>query len=282
MLKSLFCLGLAASLLLGGATAQAPEKPAATGFQAAFEDYQKGKDVRDALDRVIANETASAKERFNAAYLAAVIALDAGRVDDAFAMLDKAEKVVASQPQTSIRRAEAQIAKGDPKAAQKSLDKAAKEMMGKKGDLVKRLALTQASCDAALGAPQRAVERLEKFALGAGKNDWEVALALGRHYEMLDKPKDAIAAYERVIAADPKIDPFGGLIAYQRAAALAIGSDGGSYGKPDLAKVAVERYDIFTARAAANGIAKDVVDQAAQASDVLKSFVLRRKGGDAK
>lgn len=267
---SVFAVIMAAAII-----AQEPMKRPAT-FADIFAKYEAGEDVTAEFKAIAADEKADAKDRFNAAYISGVIALEKADADLALKCLDQAEKIRAKEPQVAIRRAEALSMKKSFKDAQKSLDLAAKALMGKKSALHVRWALAQAGLDLAQGLYERAAERLEAVTKLV-KDDWQVYYDLARAYEALDKPKEAVQNYEKVIALDPKKDPFPGLIAYQRAAALSVSSDGSSYGKPELAKAAVQKYRVFLYRAAKNNMPDDLVAQTRQAVDVLENFVLSGK-----
>lgn len=268
LLFGLFC----AVIVFSSPTAFSQTKSA---FAAAFEKYQAGEDVASEFARIADDTTIDTKDRFNAAFVAAVIAIDGQKADDALKHLDAAEALKAGQPQTAIRRAEALTLKKEWKEAQKCLDRAAKSIVAGKKDLSLRLTIAQAELDSAQGMNDKAIQRLEKVAKSA-KDRWEVFYNLGRYYEALDKPQDALENYEKVIALDPKTDPYPGIYALQRWAALAMSSDSGSYGRPELAQKAVDRYDAFLKRAEKNRVPEALCEQTRQASDVLKSFVLSK------
>ena len=258
-------------LAAGFAHAQAAGEP--IGFDAVFARYQKGEEVDADLAKVISLTTLPVPQRFNAAYLLAVIMLDRGMPDQAIANLERCDALQGGQAQVSVRRAEALTALKDFKGAQKAIDKAAKSLVGANSEITMRLALAHAELDAAQGNALKAAERLEKMAK-TKKGLWEVWFNLARYYETLDRPSDALDAWEKVIGLDPKADPFPGVVALQRWAALSMSSDAGSYGKLALVKKAIERYDQFLSRAKANRVPEKLEAATQQAVGVLKQYVL--------
>ena len=248
---------------------QETEVQKSDAFQEAWEKYQLGKPDTDLFARILADESAPEKDRFNSAYLLGVIALSKKQYDECIGHLDVADKILDNRPQVSLRRAEALIGKTDYKAAAKVLKKCKKKIK-KKSPLFPKLHLALARIDENTVGTERAVARLA--AVARRKVSWEVHFRLAIYYEKLDNPKQAIDAYGRVIESDPKKDPWEGIYAYQRWAALKISSNPGSYQNKPLMKQAIERYKVFLERAGANNVPANLVSATEQAVSALEMF----------
>lgn len=243
-----------------------------TDFPAIWNQYRTGKDVRAALEKLIRDTNRGKKERFNAAYLSAVIHLAHGDPTSALTALGIAEQMWPGTPQVMVRRAEAELQQGKPKAASTRLKRAFGRVRKDKASAIYlRHQILTARAEAGCGRPKKAVSRLERLARRHRKS-WEVHFFLGNLSEELDDPKQALAAYDQAIQHLPESDPVIGVYALQRWAALAVSSDGSSYGKPKLLAKAIDRYEAFLRRARANHVPRKLVNNVRQTVAVLRRF----------
>ena len=250
--------------------------PAQNRFSDLHTAWQKGRDVATELAALSDDEQASTKDRFNACYLMAVISLAAGEGKESLAILDRAEKLHPGTPQVALRRAEALLQTEQIDKAAKALTAAGKKIKGKKSALAVRLAVLRSRLDIKKGRHKKAAQRLRSMSK-AHKKSWEIPFFLGRASEMLDKPKDALEAYERCIKNLPKTDPCPGIYALQRWSALAVSSDKGSYGNRKLLEAAIQRYKEFLGRAEKNGVPDKLVQNVQNTVRTLEMFSSRRR-----
>ena len=257
------------TMTLGGAALawQETEAEKPDAFQEAWEKYQLGKPDTALFAAILADESASAKDRFNSAYLLGVIALSEKQYDECIGHLNKAESILSDRPQVSLRLGEALIGKTEYKAAAKVLKKCQKKIK-KKNPLYPKLHLALARIDENVTGVAKAAARLE--ALTRKKVSWDIHFRLATYYERLSKPKPAIDAYARVIESDPKKDPWKGVYAYQRWAAINIAADPVAYKNMPLIRQALEHYKVFLDRADANGVPEKLVIATGNAVSALK------------
>ena len=242
----------------------------ASAFEAAWNLYEAGKPSHAAFKAVLEDESAPKKDRFNAAYVLGVQSLAKNLGEEALSYLDRADTLLANRPQVDLRKVdtlvflnrleEAEVLFGSIQVPENSSESIRKRHMLTKS----RLLHAKGESDVAIEVLTHASERYAK--------DWEPFYLMGLIYESFDIPEDAMRAYERAIANDPKRDPFPGLYAYQRWAALAISTDPNSYNDKRKKTTAIHRYDEFLERAEANRIPEDLVKQATVAVDALRRF----------
>lgn len=245
--------------------------PGSAEFQAAWKKHLAGDhDAIDAFAKILDDEEADKEDRFRSAYMLAVYGLQNGSPDTAIHMLDRAEKVLPGKPQVAIRRAEALLAKDQTQEAVEVL-KDARKTAKKDKDLFYQHQMMLAKCEHKVGGTKAALGRLAKLCKKNPRR-WEAFFLRGTLHEALDEPREAISMYEQTIALDPKSDPFPGIYAYQRHAALSISSSPSSYQNAKLCKDAIAKYDVFVERGPANGVSSSFVSEVANARDVLKSF----------
>ncbi|MCI0652588.1 MAG: hypothetical protein L0Z55_11980 [Planctomycetes bacterium] len=263
---------VAAVALAAGALTLAAETgvKGSAEFEAAWEAYRSGKAAEEQFAKVADDQSQSAKDRFNATYVLAVIAMAKKDHAAALSRLDAAEKLIAGRPQVAIRRAEILVEKKDLKEAAKALKKA-QDGIKKNAALQLRHQFAEARLEHAAGATDKAILRLEKMSARNAKN-WEIHFVLGTYYEAKDDPKQALAHYDAAIANDPKQDPHPGVYALQRWAALAVSSDPGSYSNKQTLTKAIARYRAFLDRARANNVPADLVQTVTQAMNALEMF----------
>ena len=63
-------------------------------FQEVWEKHKAGKPAAALFQKILADESAATKDRFNSAYVLAVIALSENRPDDAIGFLDRADEIL--------------------------------------------------------------------------------------------------------------------------------------------------------------------------------------------
>ncbi|MFN0056966.1 MAG: hypothetical protein ACKVX7_00785 [Planctomycetota bacterium] len=261
------------SMLASDALATRAPTDNSPAFKEAWDLYQAGKPALAKFEQIVADEKAPKKERFNSAYVLAVLELARENADAALKHLDRADDLVASRPQVATRRGEALILKKDLKGAAKVLKAAAAGVKSAKSaelSFTHGLALTR--LEIAAGENDAARQRLEALARQRLER-WESYFQIALLYEKLDDPKPAISNYAEVLKRDPGKDPFAGIYAYQRHAALSVASDPGSYGKKQLLTEAKKNYEIFLKRAEANGVASNLVAVTTNAVEGIKMFL---------
>ena len=123
------------------------------------------------LTELMKKESASKKDRFNAAYTLAVISMQVGNHGSTSMLLDMAEQMLPNRPQVTVRRAQVQILKGDFKAASKLLKKSKKSIKAKKQpQLFVKYQLTLADLEDKIGARAKAIKRLSALMKKFPKN----------------------------------------------------------------------------------------------------------------
>lgn len=268
--RGLAALAAATALLAGAALPAAAGPEERSEFEAAWALYTSGEPSQEAFERVYGNEANPPKDRFNAAYVLGVQTLGANDPEQALAWLNRAESILPGRPQVALRRTDALVHLG-------RLEKAGEEYRAvhleeDASEAVRmRHALTGARLLHARGESDVAIEELVRLA-EAHPGEWEPFYLMGLVYESFDIPDDALRAYARTIENDPGRDPFPGIYAYQRWAALSISTDPNSYQDKALKTVAIARYRVFLERAEANGVPEALVEQAEQAVSVLENF----------
>lgn len=223
------CAG--ASTPLAGAAAVRPTRAALaspapqveSAFEAAWALYESGEPSFEAFQRVLDDATQPAKERFNAAYVLAVQSLARRDPEGALALLGRAEGLLPDRPQVRLRRTDALLQLDRLEEARATLAAVA---LGEQSPPQLRLrhALTTAMLLHAEGRSDLAIEALQRLG-EAHPKQWEPFYLMGLVYESFDLPEDAMRAYKRAIENDPGRDPFPGIYAYQRWAAMAISLD---------------------------------------------------------
>lgn len=248
--------------------------PTDAAFAKGWDLYNAGQTTKavKALNSLMKNRKASTKERFNATYTLAVIALEHGSVKQSLSLLKKADRLIPDRPQVALRRAQAQVAGNQFKAAKKSLNKADALIDAKKQpELFVKLQRVHAALDVKAGSRADAIVRLTATAKSAPK-DWRVHFDLATLYEQEDEPSLAIAAYKKVIDLDPKAGSFKGVYAYHRHAALTISSDPNSYGNRALMSKAIDHYKTFIRRGAECGAQQSLIDNAKRTVEMFERF----------
>ena len=244
-------------------------------FSEVFERHSRGADVTGELRTLSKSSAANEKDRFNASYLLAVIALSESKTKSALAHLEAAEKLTPGTAQVDVRRAEAHLLEKRYETAEKLLAAASRKIRNKKSPLYLRYSLVAARLDGKKGKAKRGLARLKKIR-SKFKKSWELWFLNGHLQEALDRPKDAIAAYEKAIALLPQRDPCPGVYALQRWAALSVSSNSSSYGDAKIRKSAIERYKEFLRRAPANGVPAQLQETVRQAVSALEYFGQKR------
>ena len=241
-------------------------------FKTLWQRYEKGENVVADLRGFVANQQGVAKDRFNATYLLAVIDIVANKLDQALQDLADAEKIQPGTAQVLVRRAEVRLLQKNYKKARQDLAKSVKLIGRKTTDLRKRQQIILARLEGKTGQAKKGVQKLLKLAR-KHKKDAEIHFFLGHLFETMDKPKDALKHYNKAIKYMPTRDPAVAVYAYQRWAAIAVSSDGGSYGNPKLLKQAITRYEQFLKRAPANGVPKKLQDNVRSTVGTLGHFL---------
>ena len=246
-------------------------------FSEIWVKHRKGEDVSAALTKLQQDASRPRKERFNAAYLHALIHLGAGKPEKALERLAFADQMQSGRPQVAVRRAEAKLQQGDVRGARKDLEKVLPKLKGqKKSAIYLRHQILAARVDGRSGNAKKAVARLGRLAKQHKKN-WEVHFFKGHFSEALDDPNGAIESYEKAIRFLPETDPTPGVYALQRWAALSVSSDRGSYGNVKLLEKARNRYQAFLARAKANNVPEKLVQNVRKTVGVLDYFLKKRQ-----
>lgn len=250
------------------AASPAPERRSA--FEEAWALYEAGQPSFEAFQHVLDDATQPAKDRFNAAYVLAVQSLARREPERALELCTRADQLLAGRPQVALRRTEALVNLRRLEEAQAALD-AVKLGESSSPELWLRHGLTRAKLHQAKGESDLAIEILKRLG-DEHPEDWETFYLMGLVYESWDLPEDALAAYERTIENDPKRDPFPGIYAYQRWAAMTISMDPAAYDNRPKKQTAIAHYKSFLERADANHVPEGLVDAVRQAVNALESF----------
>ncbi len=267
---SLVLSGALATLLLT-ALPSARSSAESEAFAAAWKLYEAGKPSQEAFESVLAEPSLPDKDRFNSAYVLGVLSLGKHEADQALVWLERAEAILPDRPQVAIRRCDGLIQLDRLDDAQELLARLAPEMKQASPTVRRRYELSRASLLEGRGNLEQAIEVLDPLAQKNPK-DWEVPFVMARVFERMDLPDEAMYYYDLSIKNDPERDPYPGIYAYQRWAAMLVSTSPGSYQDKSLKLRAIARYETFLARAEANGVAPALRTQAAQAVKVLREF----------
>ena len=262
---ALLCLVCAPALV---SASLAPERRSA--FEEAWTLYEAGQPSFDAFRLVLDDVAQPAKDRFNAAYVLAVQSLARREPERALELCDRADKLLAGRPQVALRRTEALVNLHRLEEAQAAFE-AVKLGAESSPELRLRHGLTAAKLHQAKGQSDLAIEILKRLG-DEHPRDWETFYLMGLVYESWDLPDDALAAYERAIENDPERDPFPGIYAYQRWAAMVISTDPSAYDDRPKKQKAIAHYKRFLERAEANHVPEPLVEAVRQAVNALENF----------
>lgn len=252
-----------------GASA-APVPQVESAFERAWALYEKGEPSFEAFQKVLDDDAQPAKDRFNAAYVLGVQSLARRDAEGALGLLARAERLLPGRPQVRLRRTDALLQLGRLEEARAVLAEVALGAQSRP-QLRLRHALTTAMLLHAEGRSDLAIEDLRRLG-EAHPKEWEPFYLMGLVYESFDLPEDAMRAYARAIENDPGRDPFPGIYAYQRWAAMAISLDPNSYQDKAKKEAVIARYREFLRRAGINGVPEKLVEQVRVAIDVLRRF----------
>ncbi len=244
--------------------------PGDSAFERAWALAEAGQPSAEAFQAVLDDAAQPVKDRFNAAYALCVQSLARGEAERALALCARADLLLAARPQVALRRCDALVQLAKLEQAQAVLE-GVRLAPGASAALRRLRALSEARLRHAKGESDVAIELLVRLTEQDPK-DWEPFYLMGLVYESFDLPAEALAAYERVIANDPGRDPFAGIYAYQRWAALTISTEPGSYDDKPRKEAALARYRRFLERAQANAVAESLTEQVRQAVSVLETF----------
>ena len=241
-----------------------------SAFDKAWKAYQEGDRSPEAFASLAHDESKPAATRFKGAYMCAVMAIESSSGEEALKWLSLADDHRPDRPQVSLRRAQAHRLLGNLKPMGKSLKKARKGIK-KKSPLYGALEMETARLEHEMGNSKKAEKRLRRL-LSRDRKSWQPAFLLATIAEDQHRAADAIAAYEIVIDRDPKKDPFKGIYAYQRAAALSMSSDPGSYGNSKKLNQALSYYAVFLERAEKNRVPNSLISKTRSAVMALEYF----------